>query len=437
MAKHDSSLALPFLHQLTDHELLARVHASARGCRQGLAQLLAELGEVDVRGPALLGSYSSLFSFCVERLGFSEGETQNRIISARAARKFPVVVELVASGRIHLTGVRLLAPYLTESNHRSLLDAACGKTARRIKEVIAERFPQPDVPSTVRKLPESGRGAEPSGAGLGGHRASRLTAGAGHEAAGVGQQAAVAGHQALGAEQQAAVADPANNTNGPASPMDQEDSCVALSTPRAQGQHGSNPVGPAVGARPTGTLASKRLSASVSPLSAARYKVQFTAGGPLRAKIEEAEALCSHVVSPGDLAVLFERALDVLIAQEKKRRFAVGVWSKHANPEDGEPAGAGGSGRRRPSGSRYVPARVRRRVWERDGGQCAFVDSDGRRCPERRWLKIEHIQPHALGGPPTLENLELLCHSHNQARARQIFGVCTGPRKAPGASGGR
>ena len=72
MAKPDSSLALPFLHQLTDHELLARVHASARGCRQGLAQLLAELGEVDVRGPALLGSYSSLFSFCVERLGFSE-----------------------------------------------------------------------------------------------------------------------------------------------------------------------------------------------------------------------------------------------------------------------------------------------------------------------------------------------------------------------------
>jgi hypothetical protein len=70
-----------------------------------------------------------------------------------------------------------------------------------------------------------------------------------------------------------------------------------------------------------------------------------------------------------------------------------------------------------------VPVAVQRAVWERDGSQCTFVDGQGCRCAERRFLTLEHRTPFALGGPPTLENLCLLCSAHNLESARQVFGA--------------
>jgi hypothetical protein len=40
----------------------------------------------------------------------------------------------------------------------------------------------------------------------------------------------------------------------------------------------------------------------------------------------------------------------------------------------------------------------------------------------RRFLTIEHVQPYACGGPATLENLCLLCSTHNAHTSREVFG---------------
>jgi hypothetical protein len=55
-------------------------------------------------------------------------------------------------------------------------------------------------------------------------------------------------------------------------------------------------------------------------------------------------------------------------------------------------------------------------------GQCTFVDAEGRRCSERRFLTFEHRHPFAFGGLPTVYNLILLCKPHNLHTARQVFG---------------
>jgi hypothetical protein len=73
-------------------------------------------------------------------------------------------------------------------------------------------------------------------------------------------------------------------------------------------------------------------------------------------------------------------------------------------------------------GSRHVPVEIARQVWERDGSQCTFVDERGRRCSARRFLTLEHRQPFALGGPATVDNICLLCKSHNGHTAREVFG---------------
>ena len=115
--------------------------------------LIALLGELDARRLYLGEGFSSLFTYCTQALHLSEHATYNRIEAARAARRFPVILERLEAGSMTLTTVRLLAPHLTEANHRDLLERVHYKSKRDVELVIATLAPAPDVPSVVRKLP--------------------------------------------------------------------------------------------------------------------------------------------------------------------------------------------------------------------------------------------------------------------------------------------
>src|SRR6187399_2444053 len=150
------------------------------------------------------------------------------------------------------------------------------------------------------------------------------------------------------------------------------------------------------------------------PLSASRYRVEFTASSEFCEKLERARELLSHSLPSGDLATLLERALDELIEREVRRHQGAGKPRKR---------------RELRAGSRHVPVEVARAVWERDGFRCAFVDAEGRRCSERRFLTLEHRIPFAFGGLPTPENLCLHCAPHNAHTAREAFGQALLERK--------
>ena len=59
-------------------------------------------------------------------------------------------------------------------------------------------------------------------------------------------------------------------------------------------------------------------------------------------------------------------------------------------------------------------------MWTRDGGQCAFVGAEGR-CAERGFLEFHHVEPHSVGGAPSVANLELRCRAHNLHEAEHFF----------------
>jgi hypothetical protein len=82
----------------------------------------------------------------------------------------------------------------------------------------------------------------------------------------------------------------------------------------------------------------------------------------------------------------------------------------------------------RPRSSRHIPNGVKRAVWWRDRGQCAFVSAGGRRCAERAYLELHHRHPYALDGPATIDNIALRCRSHNQYESELIFGPYGGAR---------
>jgi GNAT superfamily N-acetyltransferase len=80
-----------------------------------------------------------------------------------------------------------------------------------------------------------------------------------------------------------------------------------------------------------------------------------------------------------------------------------------------------------PSGSRYVPVAIRGEVWKRDDGRCTFQGSTGRRCASRHQLQLHHIDPFAMGGPPTVANLTLRCPASQPPRRRA--GLRTGSHR--------
>src|SRR3989449_6780858 len=86
-------------------------------------------------------------------LRVSEDAACNRIEAARACRRFPVILDLLTSGEVSLTSVRLLGRHLTPENHQAVLAKAKGRSRQQIEALVAELAPQPDVPSSVCKLP--------------------------------------------------------------------------------------------------------------------------------------------------------------------------------------------------------------------------------------------------------------------------------------------
>ncbi len=142
------------LKSISDDELLRRLSELLQQSRRVESELVAHIGEVDARRLYAREAASSMFAYCTEVLHLSEPEAYLRIAVARASRKHAVLLEMLSEGRLHLSGIAKLAPCLTEANRETLLARAAGKSKREIEELVAELAPKPDLPATIRKLPE-------------------------------------------------------------------------------------------------------------------------------------------------------------------------------------------------------------------------------------------------------------------------------------------
>src|SRR5881296_1649322 len=104
------------LTHLSDPELLRGLASLVAQDRATIATLLAHIAEFDDRRLYLPAAYPSTYAYCVQELRLSEDAASKRIQAARAARQFPVLFAALADGRLHLSAVVLLAPYLNQEN---------------------------------------------------------------------------------------------------------------------------------------------------------------------------------------------------------------------------------------------------------------------------------------------------------------------------------
>jgi 5-methylcytosine-specific restriction endonuclease McrA len=388
---------------LSDRDLLARIHTLARTEREAAAELVAHLAALELR-PALYLSqgHGSLFDYCTRALRLSEDAACNRIEAARACRRFPAILDLLASGSLTLTSVRKLGRHLTEENHETVLGRALNRTRDEIDALVAELAPRPDVRSSVRKVParETARSA------LRSPTVPLFTP---------------APNSLEHAANTPRVADTIAALADGSAPLSSTPSSAETSPPDPI------PEAPALPACPRPIV---RASAPE------RYHVQFTIDQQTHDKLRRIQALLCREVPNGDPAAIFDHALDALL--EKVERAKLGMRAKPRRAARGaRPLGRAYETRIRPGtdrrevqdargggvdGSRHIPNAVKRAVWCRDAGQCAFVSESGRRCLERKFLELHHIQPYALDGPPTINNISLRCRRHNQYEAEIVFG---------------
>jgi len=167
-------------------------------------------------------------------------------------------------------------------------------------------------------------------------------------------------------------------------------------------------LGPTPPSVPSTPRPSKR-APDPEPLAPRRYKLEVTIGEETQAKLSQLQDLLAHTVPNGDPAVIVERALDVLLEQTLKTKAAV---TERPRKRSGKTKGR----------QRRVPAALRRAVWKRDGGCCAFVATDGRRCDETRCLEFAHLEPWAKGGEHSVDNIALRCRGHNHYEAVRDYG---------------
>jgi hypothetical protein len=344
---------------LSNDDLLIELRRSVATERSATTRLIELLAEVDARRLYLGEGCSSLFTYCTDVLHLSEHAAYGRIEAARLVRRLPDVLGALRSGDATLTTICLIGPHLTLSTCNELLAAVRHKSKREVERLVASLAPKPDVPASVRKVPL--RAATPQCTPL---------RDATHKAAPPSTD------DAMGAPQ-ATLLLAAERNEGPA-----QEVLSAIRPTRAQ---------PAV----------------VAPLAPERYRIQFTASREVHHKLRRAQDLLRHAIPDGDVATIIDRALTLLVEELERRKLAAAARPRAAQSLT--------------SGSRYIPAAVKRLVWARDAGQCTFIGTQGR-CTERGFLEFHHLVPFAAGGETSAGNLALRCRAHNQWEAEQFFG---------------
>jgi 5-methylcytosine-specific restriction endonuclease McrA len=449
------------LAHLSDSELLSNTRSLVGSSNQLFAALLAHLAEVDARGLHRTRACSSLYTYCIYELRFSEDCAARRAGAAKLVKRFPPLLEAIAQGELHLTGLLMLGPHLTPENVLDVLARAKFRTKKELAKLVRELHPLPLVPDSIEPL---GITPLPARAPTWEQYVTSL-APAVRELP-VGERPRDWANDAQGAE-------PSGSAHGTEQSRNAD-------LPEAGGNmHGA---GPAIDAPETGAFA--RASASFlpaparvepansqPPLAPQQYQMQFSTTEEHVQLVERAKGLLARSAPGKSLGELHLQAMKLLVQALEKQKFAViappqrrtppcaaeGVPGAkalpaveapppaEAPPAEALPAVEAPPGAKAlpaaeaprnveapravevPSESvrrgRSVPAAIRRTVFERDGGCCTFVDERGQRCRETHGLELHHRHPFGKRGPHTTSNLTLHCRAHNALAAERDFGA--------------
>jgi len=326
---------------------------------------------VEARRLHLEQGCSSMFDYCVRVLRFSEGVAYKRIGVARVVRRFPDVGLAISRGELHLSAASLIAPHLSAETVSEWLRASRDKTTREIKQLVADRFPREGFQSSVRRVSSHSKHAE---------RVLREKSGPG-----------------------------------------QSNLKRAVSTPSHPPRHATTDIQQA--ALSTAPMEECRRG-KTEALGAEKYSVRFTADEKVHAQLQELRSLLRHSVPDGDVGKIVARAIGALLEQARKKKIGACDSARSVGESESRKSEAKAtSSHAKTPVKRNIPVAIRRAVWSRDAGRCAYQSKNGRRCGSSEAVEFHHQIPWARCRAHTVDNIALRCRAHNQYEAELDFGA--------------
>lgn len=406
------------LSSLSISDLAAHIHGIAKNERVSLADFVLTLAEMHRRGAHLELGHPSLFAFCTDALHLPRASAYRRTAAARLVQRFPAAIDFLRDGRLNTTTLLALEDVLTDDNHLDLLRRASHLNEAAVERLVVTIAPREEKPDSIRKCPTRSPAAVASA---------------------FAEQTAV--------------------TRAPSVTRAVDASTVVDAGPDADSSSRCEV------ATPTITHAPRPTRPVFEPVSESRTRIAFNVGAEFMQLLEDVKSALSHKLGENQqLETVFTECLRVTLETLTKKRLgsprpasrshtstvlaadtvapvtAEAVTSTPLCAEARSVDRGDAASTTDPAGSileldssaaewtppktasRYIAVEVCRAVWKRDEGRCAFVGVSGRRCDSRHQLEFDHVEPHALGGPSTVENIRLLCRAHNQHRQRQFFG---------------
>jgi hypothetical protein len=323
-----------------------------------MADFLLALADFDRKRLWLDLGYPSLWYFLHRELGLSKGAATFRKSAAELVERYPEVIEPLRDGRLCISSVVELGKVITPENRHEVLPRFFHRSKQEAKVVAREIDPVKAPPQ--RDVVTSAKSTTSA------------------EAPPRPVPVASAPSRVHPDEPAVHLDEP-----GPVHPDELEIVRAAAPTPGPREERDR-----------------------VEPLTAKSSRIHVTVSRGFLEKVEAARSALSHSMPDATLADVLEAGLDLVLAAHAKRKGLV------AKPRKTPP----------PSTSDHIPAHVKRAVWERDGGRCAYPMPGGGVCASTHKLELDHLVARALGGKPTVENIGLRCRAHNLANARETFG---------------
>ena len=375
------------IKQLSHGELLSQTKLLVQKERDIHIQVLSYLAEIDSRKLYFRRGFSSLFDYAVRELGYSEGAAYRRVKAMKLCRDLPETEDRLQSGALSLSTACQLQVFFEKQAKKSLL----------LK-------PSENVLISAEKGKFEGKTAEET-----------VTSAQKQE-----QKTGIFKQSGFGFESQNQQKSEEKTT--PYQFLSQEEKKSLVK--RAEG---------------CSTRATAKLLSETDPsLSLPQEKTRFLGKGKMEIKVvideechkrlEELKNLLSHknpALSYGELlSILSEKGLRKHDPRKRntrqrnqKTQRKVSAAKEEEKAKERESISTSAEKHKINKISRTIPSGLRKYIWEKDGGQCTYVDhKTNRRCSSKRFLQIDHIQPFAMGGETEKKNLRLLCAGHNQYR---------------------
>ncbi len=446
------------LTRLSDNEVLVGTRRLVGASNQILADLLAHLAEVEARGIHRVKACASLYTYCIYELQFSEDAAFRRVSAARFVKTFPALFDAVANGELHLTGLLMIAPHLTPSNQHDVLARARHRTKKELAKLVRELDPLPDVPARIAPLgpaapprnplrnptwAEYVASMEPVRDLKPGERPrdwidEPTIAKAFEQSTQASEQAANGGLNTAPARNQAVVTGPQrhsvqftasqeyvnlverakallSHTGGTAL---EELHLRAMQCLVGQLERRKYGAPKRVTSEPTVSHASTGQAATGQAATGQAATAQAATGQAATGQAREQLASESSAMMGVAFAGRCPEPGQV-VGSDNSKRPSVGAGLQPRGTVDDVGMGDSASPTEL---SRNIPARIRRRVFERDEARCTFVDDRGCRCREVERLELHHLKPFARAGQHHADNLTLRCRAHNALAAEQDFG---------------